>query len=145
MKGDFGQHFILTCFEDQVRFLEAMDDDFNTAGAIGVLFDMASSINRFLDEEKLETSDSAELKDLACCAVGTLRKLAGLLGLFEHPPAKSGADNRIVEDLMTVLIDVRSEARKSKQYQLGDLIRDRLSELGITLEDRPDGTGWRQD
>jgi len=137
------QRFRAACLNDRDRFIEAMDDDFNTAGAIGVLFDLATAINRFVQDHGLETRKDAKLVAAASGATQTLRLLGGLLGLFEQPPAGPQASEGIVDDLIQLLVDVRAEARKSKQFALGDTIRDRLGALGIQLEDRPDGTIWR--
>ena len=56
-----------------------------------------------------------------------------------------GASEELVNNLMQLLIDLRAEARKTKNYALGDQIRQRLGQLGITLEDRAGGTGWRRE
>ncbi|UCD27965.1 MAG: cysteine--tRNA ligase, partial [Planctomycetota bacterium] len=136
--------FIHECLDHQVRFLEAMDDDFNTGGAVGILFDLAKAINRYLDAEKVETAKRENSKKLASAAVQTLRSLTKLLGLFENRPTRPGIGDTLVHNLMDILIELRAEARKSKQYQLADLVRDRLKESGLVLEDRPDGTIWRQ-
>jgi cysteinyl-tRNA synthetase len=124
-----------------------MDDDFNTGGAIGVLFELVGTINRFMDDERLETIQNDRGKALAFAAVQTLRSLAALLGLFEQRPARqtAGTDDALVDGLMNTLIQVRAEARKAKQFALADMVRTRLSELRITLEDRPDGTIWRRE
>ena len=82
---------------------------------------------------------------LAGGAVQTVRQLGGILGLFGKRPGGAGRDDGVADSLMQLLIDVRAEARKTKQFALADLIRDRLGELKITLEDRADGTGWRMD
>lgn len=139
------QEFVQTCLDYRVRFLEAMDDDFNTGGGIGVLFEMLTAINRFMDEECLEATANDRCKALAGAAVQTLRGLAKVLGLFERPPTQTSAGDELGRQLMGVIIAVRAEARKLKQYALADLIRQRLTALGITLEDRPDGTVWRKE
>jgi cysteinyl-tRNA synthetase len=127
------------------QFLEAMDDDFNTGGAVGKLYELLTVLNRFADTAKLEapgaTADHvAQFKR----GVTVLRELSGILGLFEQKPAASSAANdELVAGLIQLLIDVRQEARKTKQFTMGDMIRSRLADLGVTLEDRPGGTGWR--
>jgi cysteinyl-tRNA synthetase len=137
--------FKKVCADFQDRFAEAMDDDFNTGAAIGVLFEMVPAVNRFIDEHQLEAGGNGEMKAVAMASVQSLRAIAGLLGLFEkRPPAEAESSGELVESLMGVLISVRAEARKARQYALSDLIRDQLGALGITLEDRPGGTVWRK-
>ena len=74
-----------------------------------------------------------------------LKELSQILGLFqqarEQPP--SPADHALSDGLMGLLIDLRARLRKEKNFALADEVRNRLSELGVTLEDRPDGTRWR--
>jgi len=128
----------------RVRFLEAMDDDFNTAGAIGVLFELAGHINRFLDESRVETSGDDKLRALAQGAGGTFLALAHLLGLLvERPPAAATADDTRAVRLIELLIEVRRLAREAKQYQIADHVRKRMADIGVVLEDRADGTTWR--
>jgi len=138
------RRFVQECLEHRDRFLDAMDDDFNTAGAIGVLFELASAVNRFIQAQGLETGKDPKLVDTASAAVQTLRGLAGLLGLLEQPPAEREESPEIVDKLIALLVDVRTQARRAKQFELSDTIRDRLGALGIQLEDRPDGTVWRR-
>jgi cysteinyl-tRNA synthetase len=124
-------------------FLEHMEDDFNTGGAVAVLYELLNKLNRFADDKKVETEKKPDdIKELKTGAM-VLRELAQILGLFWEAPAKKGGDNQVVDGLMKLLIDLRNEARKSKNYALGDQIRNRLKELGITLEDRAGETGWR--
>lgn len=138
------KEFVEQVMSQRVRFLEAMDDDFNTAGAIGVLFETAGLINRFLDETRLETRDDSHLKDLAQAAVGTFIFLARILGLFvTKPDALEMSDDSKTPKLVDLLVEVRRMAREAKQYGIGDHIRDELLKLGVTLEDRKDGTQWR--
>jgi cysteinyl-tRNA synthetase len=128
-----------------------MDDDFNTGGAIGELFDLVRILNKFCDDAKLETtagqSGSQTETGLDMLRRGTLvlRELTNILGLFATPPATTAdesAGSELVGGLMRLLIDLRATARKKKDFETADAIRNRLTEMGITLEDRPSGTEW---
>jgi cysteinyl-tRNA synthetase len=126
-------------------FLDAMDDDFNTGGAIGSLYELLTTLNRFADARQLE-GGKAEPTAVAEFTRGVvvLRELSCILGLFQEPPATPAAgSDQIVNGLMQLLIDLRADARKAKNFGMADQIRKRLGELGITIEDRPGGTGWR--
>ncbi|MFH1418141.1 MAG: cysteine--tRNA ligase [Planctomycetota bacterium] len=136
--------FMDDVMKGRVRFLESMDDDFNTAGAIGVLFDMAGLFNKFMDATRLESRPNEQLRLIVQAAAGTFMTLARLLGLLEeHPTAVGYADDEKTAEILDLLVDVRTMARKAKQFEIGDHIRNKLAALGITLEDRPDGTQWR--
>jgi cysteinyl-tRNA synthetase len=133
--------------EFRKRFIEYMDDDFNTGGAVAVLFEMVSALNRFADAKQLE-SGSANGADLDAFRGGvqTLQEMGEILGLFWAPIEKpSSGDDKLVAGLMQLLIDLRAEARKAKNFALGDQIRKRLGELGVTLEDRAGATTWRKE
>ncbi|MEQ9888348.1 cysteine--tRNA ligase [Pectobacterium zantedeschiae] len=124
--------------EFEARFREAMDDDFNTPEAYSVLFDMAREVNR------LKAEDGQAANQLA----SALRKLSGVLGLLEQDPEQflqNGAqvDNDEVKEI-EALIQQRKDARASKDWALADQARDRLNEMGIVLEDGPQGTIWRR-
>ncbi|MHB8898930.1 MAG: cysteine--tRNA ligase [Thermoguttaceae bacterium] len=131
--------------EHRDRFLESMDDDFNTGGAAGVLFELVRRLNKYVDDEKLEDPkkrDAARL-DVLTQGARTLRELAGILGLFrKEPTLKSGGDDQLTGRLVRLLIDLRAEARKAKDFATADRIRNSLTEMGIVLEDRPGGTEW---
>ncbi len=133
--------------EHRARFLEAMDDDFNTGGAVGALHDLARDLNRLADSAKLEAA-GADPAALAGFRQGllVLRELTAILGLFRQPPAAAaaGEGDTLTAPLMELLIDLRAQLRKEKNFALADRIRNRLTELGVTLEDRPDGTGWKR-
>ena len=146
--GDFDpkQNELIMAVADQRRkFLEAMDDDFNTGGAIGVLYDILRLLNKYVDNNKLEgdNPDSEKVQFLRH-ATNVLRELTLVLGLFrESPPehVESGS-SELVGNLMLLLIELRAAARQSKDFATADKIRNGLSEMGITLEDRPGGTEW---
>ncbi|HEN3609301.1 cysteine--tRNA ligase [Yersinia enterocolitica] len=124
--------------EFEARFRAAMDDDFNTPEAYSVLFDIAREVNR------LKTEDMTGANALAA----ELRKLAHVLGLLEQDPElflQSGAqtdDDEVAK--IEALIKQRNDARSSKDWALADSARDQLNELGIVLEDGPQGTTWRR-
>ena len=109
-----------------------MADDFNTPKALSVLFDLAREINQLRDTKQLVTA-----KKLATM----LKYLGSTLGLLQEDPTtslKSGVNSEAIE----TLIMERSLARQNKNWQEADKIRDKLTAMGITLEDTKDGTTW---
>jgi len=113
----------------RARFIAAMDDDLNTPQALAALFDLAREINRGRDAGRSVAGAQA-----------TLRELAGVLGLTLAERDASLAAAPFIE----VLVEVRNDLRRAKQFELADRIRSRLGDLGVTLEDTPQGTVWRR-
>jgi len=112
----------------KIGFHEAMDDDFNTPQAIAVLFDLARETNRARDEG-YSTAEGA----------AALRELAGVLGLtLQERPAQLEA-----RPFVDLLVAVRDDLRAARHWPLADRIRSGLGELGVTLEDTPQGTVWK--
>jgi cysteinyl-tRNA synthetase len=125
----------------QDRFDQAMNDDFNTAEAIAVLFDIAKACNR----EKL--SNSRQAKVLAT----TLRSLSASLGLLQREADtffQSGLNSEVGADIgaddIEKQIAARDEAKKNRDWAKSDEIRDALTARGVVLEDGPTGTTWRR-
>jgi cysteinyl-tRNA synthetase len=112
-------------------FIDAMDDDFNTPLAIAALHELVKAINTARDSG----ANDEQLK----FAQTTLRELTGVFGL--RLAEKTGSSD--VEAQVNALIAERNEARKQKQWALSDQLRDKLKELGVTIEDSKDGTKWR--
>jgi cysteinyl-tRNA synthetase len=112
------------------KFIESMDDDFNTAQAVAILFDLAREINRGRDQN-LNVNE----------AQNTLIELAKTLGFTLEGPARANIE---AEPLIELLISIRNDLRHAKQYQLADNLRNKLIELGIALEDTSKGTIWKQ-
>jgi cysteinyl-tRNA synthetase len=142
-----GGEFLAEVAEKRLAFLDCMDDDFNSGGAVGSLYELLTLLNRHADRANLEggTPDPASVESFRHGAV-VLRELSQILGLFTQVPKKeTGGADRLVSGLMQLLIDLRADARKTKKWELADQIRKRLGELGVTLEDRQGGTGWRVD
>jgi len=132
-------------------FLEAMDEDINTSSAIAALFDLSKEVNTLLNSGQ-EVSKKC-LED-----IDTLYQQLGgdILGIVPKRSDKGTkaqtatlsfgwqAEDKTTENVMNVLIDTRNELRKAKQWQLSDFIRNKLSEIGIALDDKPDGTTWKK-
>ena len=117
-------------------FKAAMDDDFNTPGALAVLFEIAREVN------KLKTEDMAKANGLAV----RLKELAGVLGLlYQDPEAflQGDANNDEVAEI-EALIKQRNEAKAAKNWAVADEVRDKLKAMNIVLEDTPNGTTWRK-
>ncbi|WP_294090067.1 cysteine--tRNA ligase [uncultured Actinobacillus sp.] len=124
-----GEHYV-------EAFKTAMDDDFNTPGALAVLFEIARELN------KLKTEDMAKANGLAV----RLKELAGVLGLLEQEPESflQGDTNSDEAAEIEALIKQRNEAKANKNWAVADEVRDKLKAMNIVLEDTPNGTIWRK-
>ncbi len=118
------------------RFEDAMDEDFNTAEALAVLFDLVTHINKKIEKDKAQGSGLRYAKD-------TLLELGKVLGLFEQGRPAKPADIGMPEDQINNLIDMRSKARQKKDFKAADKIREELDRAGIILEDQKGSTSWR--
>jgi cysteinyl-tRNA synthetase len=145
-----GSELLREVAEHRELFLDAMDDDFNTGGALGELFEVAHALNRFANEPGLEPGRArADRLQVYRAGMVVLRELSGLLGLFRRPAAApAGAAGALTEGLLTegllsLLVDLRNRLRGEKNFAMADEVRNRLAELGVAIEDRPDGSKWR--
>ena len=122
------------------EFEEAMDDDFNTSGAIAAIFDLVASANRF-------AADHEELSDQSKAVLGrvhsALIELCQVLGIDAAGESISGAGKSLVDDLMKLIIEVRKDARARKDWATADTIRNGLAGIGIKLEDTRESTIWK--
>ncbi len=114
----------------RAAFIEALEDDLNTPQALAVLFELARAVNRARAAEQP-----------AGAARDALLELGGVLGLGFAETAAGSEDAAPFVDL---LVEVRSALRSARQFELADQVRDRLTDLGITLEDSREGTRWRR-
>jgi cysteinyl-tRNA synthetase len=124
-----GEYLDASAYRDQ--FVAAMDEDFNTAQGVALLFGLAREINR-------ASTAGGSVAD----AQAVLRELAGVLGL-RLDAAPGGPDTLGAAPFIDLLIELRKELRAAKQYELADRVRSGLAEQGITLEDGPGGTTWK--
>ena len=131
-EGPAVERLLLAQEQAQERFVQSMDDDFNSAGALGHLYDLVKAIN--------SARDAGVGGHPFAKAQETLQELAGVLGLRLDEASKIVSDAAPFIDL---LLEVRTEMRKLKQWALSDTIRDRLTEQGVVLEDTREGTTWR--
>jgi cysteinyl-tRNA synthetase len=113
-------------------FIETMDDDFNSAGALGYLFELV----RVTNQTRSDGATDAELGP----AQALLCELTGVFGLILEQGHK---DSQAADPFIELLIDLRRDLRQAKQYALADQVRNRLGELGVILEDSKEGTTWR--
>lgn len=112
------------------QFIEAMDDDFNTANGISVLFELSKQANYYLrGKNTTETVLRAFMKEF--------ETISGVLGLKLE-------EEVLLDEEIEALIEKRNEARKARNFQLADEIRDKLKSMNIILEDTPQGVRWRR-
>jgi cysteinyl-tRNA synthetase len=112
------------------RFRDVLDDDFNAPGALGVLFDTAREVNR--------EGKSAEASPLR----SAFREMAGTLGLPLDRSRPAGGTHDAAP-FIDLLVETRAALRAERQWALADRVREGLVQLGVALEDTPDGTVWR--
>jgi cysteinyl-tRNA synthetase len=135
--GDVEQAWADRLADVRSRFGEAMDEDFNTAGALGVLFELTRDVNGWLGSGEPAGEATLLAVDLVYRDLGET-----VLGLIPDPlPQQSGAG--LEDQLVRLLIEFRQEAREKRDWARADAIRDRLAEMGIALDDGPEGTRWR--
>lgn len=113
------------------KFIEAMDDDFNTANAISVLFELAREINTYLQSDQVTKPGLEAYK-------GLILELTGVLGLVLQD------EEALLDEEIEALIAERTKARKERNFARADEIRDLLKAKGIILEDTPQGVRWRR-
>ena len=117
----------------RLQFFEAMDDDLNTPRALAALFDLARDINRSSDEGRP-----------VAAAQDTLRGLGSILGLtFAERAEDEGGRNAGAGPFIELLLETRSSLRRARQFEQADRIRDGLEQLGVSVEDTPNGSVWQ--
>jgi cysteinyl-tRNA synthetase len=126
----------VTALEDQMGqtrqgFSDSMGDDFNTAGALGSLFDLVRAIN--------QTRDAGALAKTLASAQDLLRELSGVLGLRLERTAGEHEAAPFIE----LLLELRQELRKHKLWDLADKVRDQLADLNVVVEDHREGSSWK--
>lgn len=126
------KHLLQSLEESRKKFVTVMDDDFNTAGAFAVLFELARETNIYLNRSQKPQRKLLEL------ILEFYRDTDEIFGYLPREPAST-----TVEEEVSALIASREEARSQKDWALADSIRDQLREKGIVLEDTPQGVRWK--
>ena len=121
------------------RFRAAMDEDFNAPQAIAALFDLSREVNSALQRE---TSIGAA--DLQAFDTFFTQYAGDVLGILPEGESLAAGDHNLEQELMSLILSLRAETRKEKLWTLSDKIRDGLTQLGITLEDKKEGTTWKR-
>ena len=116
------------------QFITAMDDDLNTADALAAIFELVRFMNIELAEDKKPS------KKLLCGAYELFMRLTGVLGLLYSGADSSGEDDGEI----AALVEARTKARAEKNWSKADEIRDKLTAMGVVLEDTPSGVKWRK-
>ncbi len=121
------------------EFFTAMDDDFNTAQAIGILHEMATEINKVVNNSRLKLNSKLleDLKEI----YKVFNELFEIFGLTLEPSSGSLSSDRYNE-LIEYILELRKEARANENWELADKIRDDLHKMGIKVHDTPRGTEW---
>ena len=121
----------------RASFAQKMNDDFNAPAALAVLQDLTRQVNTLLNESGPQNTGTLAAIDQI------YRDLGGdVLGIVPDQ-LEQGVDAEREDGLLQLLVSLRAEARNRKDWATSDLIREQLKELGVTLEDRPDGTLWK--
>ena len=119
----------------------AMDDDFNTAGALGSIFKLAGEVNQFL--AAVEDPSSDERRSVLGQAYKNLVEVCGVLGIYAEEEVASDAHAALTGQLMDLIMEVRQDARERKDWETADKIRDQLEQFNVELQDSRTGTTWR--
>ncbi len=131
LQGDLDTAFADDCNARTVQFKKAMDDDFNTADGLTAIFELARDINSYTAQPRTAASLTH--------AADVFDKLCGILGILY---SRGNNDNNELQAEVEALIAERTEARKNKDFAKSDEIRDKLKDMGVTLEDTPQGVKW---
>jgi len=128
--------------EIKTSFIEAMDDDFNTSLAIAAVFDLCREVNSFINDSGFKPGKNVVpiLKKI----LEVFDEFHTVLGMVKPSKKKDITDQGMEDKLMEIIIGIRQEARKKKDWSTADALRDQLKAAGIVLEDTPHGIRWKK-
>ena len=129
------------------RFTVAMDDDFNSARGIGVLFEAVRKTNRLIDNKDFTDDILKKIKSIYADII----KIGSVLGIIDNSPASYFSEKKgrgiektsVDPDVIDKMIQERTAARKAKDWAMADKIREQLAQMNIIIEDSSDGTTWK--
>ncbi len=140
--GGKKEKLIAVCEEARRKVIEAMDDDFNTSLALAAVFDVCKEVNTLVNDRGFGGD------------ADTAAGLRAVLDFFEEmntifdvivPEEEESAADGLAEELMEILLTLRTNARKNKDWAAADFIRDELKKVGVVIEDTPDGPRWKKE
>lgn len=134
--GEMGSSLVADVLALQEQFIEAMDDDFNTAKAMGFLFEMARTINSFIS--RADAKNQTHQDPLRQC-LAVFESLAEAMGLFQEQTGNGAQVDRLLE----MMGELRAHARQNKNFGLADQIRDFMLQMGVKIEDSVSGSRFR--
>jgi cysteinyl-tRNA synthetase len=136
--GEVSSEFSAVIDKHTARFVEAMNNDFNTPQALAALFDFNRAVNTLVNGDEVVSQATLGVID------STFRTLGDdVLGIIPAEISGGGGSAGLEDDLVRILIDLRAAARKNKDFATADAIRNNLTEIGVVLQDGPDGTTWK--
>ncbi|MDS1030396.1 cysteine--tRNA ligase [Bacillota bacterium LX-D] len=142
---DAAEKLLAQLNSNKQSFEKAMDDDFNTALAIGVIFDMCREINTYIHHLGILPGDLDVLKKSWQLLKVLVEDILGIIRTAQLDSVQENdQSNGLVENLLNLLLEVRQNARNKKDWAMADLIRDRLKDEGIIIEDTPQGARWKR-
>ncbi|GAB6139210.1 cysteine--tRNA ligase [Halanaerobaculum tunisiense] len=128
------------CQAKKEKFIAAMDDDFNTALAVGTLHELASEINRFVNSDQFALT--SQVQDVLVVAHNLFTELGQeVLGILTSD--QETEQNQLVGPLVELLLELREDLRVQEDYQLADKVRDKLTDIGVEVKDTPQGPEWK--
>jgi cysteinyl-tRNA synthetase len=139
-EGDDGNGILAEVEAARRTFIESMDDDFSTPGALAALLELTRPVNSLLNSGQTVGMNTLKAIDALYSDLG-----GGVLGIVPAHEAATGGDGAREAALIEMLIAMRAQARARRDWAESDRIRDELAKVGVVLEDRADGTIWRVD
>lgn len=141
--GDVAAALTQASVQAKADFIAAMDDDFNTALAISVMFGLAKELNIY--QNAVVSGKEFHDQKAFLLAKETYLLIGDILGIFGGDSQKQDTgDSNLVAQLIELIIELRQQARQKKDWATADQLRDRLGEIGILLEDTPQGVRWKR-
>lgn len=122
--------------ETRAIFIEAMDNDFNSPSAIKILFDLAKEVNKFADTHKSISNKLLET------ILKTFKELGEIFNILQKE--EQAIDTGTLKNIVNLIIELRDKFRESKNWETSDMLRSKLKEAGITIEDSEKGTIWKR-
>ena len=135
-KNEEDKRFIEFIAQSEKDFLSNMDDDFNTPGALAIVFTVAREVNKYLKDRSPNREALEKIEKF-------FNNVKEIFGILEETGMKEKQQGGLtVNSLLDLIVNIRTILRKNKQYQLADMIRDELSKLGVELRDSKEGTTY---